>query len=274
MANRPRVQRAQRAVQWQGINCPSGRAIAPEFSSGANAIIGCLFRQDNYDGIVGGIVGGGGTGGIIWKHVCPGVDVRVLWASTLVLWSRTLFENRLWGTGVPISMAVAVLVRNAELESLYRGREVFIDNTPPPPRHPARRQAKSPDPRSRLGAWDLLSQGRRLLLKQPLPQPLGGVPRPPTDIWALYLPLEPDPTVRRAVGAPLGGPQPHSDGRWRPGARRWRYDNKLDGSAACPPVTRFSSPGYNLVLRVVAIPERFRGPSGIPRNLSITPNSP
>ena len=36
-ANRPRVQRAQRAVQWQGINCPSGRAIAPEFSRGANA---------------------------------------------------------------------------------------------------------------------------------------------------------------------------------------------------------------------------------------------
>ena len=92
-ANRPRVERAQRAVQWQGINCPSGRAIAPEFSRGANAIIGCLFCQDNYDGIMGGIVGGRETGGIIWKHVCTGVDVRVLWASTLVLWSRTLFER-------------------------------------------------------------------------------------------------------------------------------------------------------------------------------------
>ena len=94
-ANRPRVERAQRAVQWQGINCPSGRAIAPEFSRGANAIIGCLSRQDNYDGIVGGIVGGGGTGGIIWKHVCPGVDVRVLWASTLVRWR---YDNKFDGS--------------------------------------------------------------------------------------------------------------------------------------------------------------------------------
>ena len=30
--------------------------------------------------------------------------------------------------------------------------EMFINDTPPPPRRPARRQAKTPDPRSRLGA--------------------------------------------------------------------------------------------------------------------------
>ena len=29
----------------------SARAIAPEFSRGPNAIIGCLLRQDNYDGL-------------------------------------------------------------------------------------------------------------------------------------------------------------------------------------------------------------------------------
>ena len=48
-------------------------------------------------------------------------------------------ENRLWGTGVPISMAV--LVRKGEFESSYRDRKVL---------RPARHQAKSLDIRSRL----------------------------------------------------------------------------------------------------------------------------
>ncbi len=41
--------------------------------------------------------------------------------------------------------------RSSEIAVVPNG-EVFIDDTPPLPRRPARRQARTPDPRSRLGA--------------------------------------------------------------------------------------------------------------------------
>ncbi len=65
--------------------------------------------------------------------------------------------------------------------------EVLIDDTPPP-RRPARRQARAPDPHSRREQplrWDPLSRERGLFLKQTLP-------RTPTDVWSLLEPLEPD----------------------------------------------------------------------------------
>ena len=39
-----------------------------------------------------------------------------------------------------------------KIQTLFSDGEAFIDNTPPLPGRPARRQAKAPDPRSRLGA--------------------------------------------------------------------------------------------------------------------------
>jgi hypothetical protein len=82
--------------------------------------------------------------------------------------------------------------RTASTSDVTGGRghpdgEVFIDDTPPPPRRPARRQARAPDPRSRREEplrWDPLSRGRGLFLKQTLPEktPGGPVHRPTSSL--------------------------------------------------------------------------------------------
>ena len=79
---------------------------------------------------------------------------RVLLYSGLELCLRE--KGRLWGTGVPISMAV--LVRNAELESSYRGREVFIDDTSSPlGTLPGGRQSRQ----THVHGWELGTCSRR-----------------------------------------------------------------------------------------------------------------
>ena len=42
-------------------------------------MMGGLFHKDNYNGLVGGISGGGGIG-FLYKHLCPGVNLHVLGA--------------------------------------------------------------------------------------------------------------------------------------------------------------------------------------------------
>ena len=101
-------------------------------------------------------------------------------------------------------------------------KKCSLQNTSPI-RHPAQRQAKAPDQHSQLGAaaevLPLLEGAGPIPQAAALPQPLGVVPRPPTPVYSLKLPLEQEPTdslsakgsgsatcqvaLGRAVGAPL-----------------------------------------------------------------------
>ena len=89
----------------------------------------------------------------------------------------------------------------------------FIDNTPPLPRRTARRQAEAPDPRSRRGA--AAEVGPALAGAGTIPQadvlPARGLPCPPTDVWSLNLPPQPDSHGADGPwGRRLEWPHPHS----------------------------------------------------------------
>ena len=53
--------------------------LSSEFSHCSILMMGGLFHKDNYNGLVGGISGGGGIG-FLYKHLCPGVNLHVLGA--------------------------------------------------------------------------------------------------------------------------------------------------------------------------------------------------